>query len=70
MNELTDPRGPAVEKRRKSQPKAPKGRVTMTDIARAAGCRRFQGYLFGRPVPLEEIGASARASSAPRLLTA
>jgi len=38
MNELTDPRGPAVEKRRKSQPKAPKGRVTMTDIARAAGC--------------------------------
>lgn len=38
MNELTDPRGPAMEKRRKSQPKAPKGRVTMTDIARAAGC--------------------------------
>lgn len=38
MNELTDPRGPAVEKRRKSQSKAPKGRVTMTDIARAAGC--------------------------------
>jgi LacI family transcriptional regulator len=38
MNELTDPRGPAVEKRRKSQAKAPKGRVTMTDIARAAGC--------------------------------
>ena len=39
-------------------------------LARAAGCRRFQGYLFGRPVPLEEIGASARASSVPRLLTA
>ncbi|WP_164897839.1 MULTISPECIES: LacI family DNA-binding transcriptional regulator [unclassified Mesorhizobium] len=40
MNEPTDLRDPApeVSKPRKAPAKNPKGRVTMTDIARAAGC--------------------------------
>jgi hypothetical protein len=47
-------------------------------LARAAGCREVQGYLFGRPVPIFELtfvpagqqkrGGSARRSDAALLL--
>jgi LacI family transcriptional regulator len=38
MSEPTDPSGLETSRRRKVPAKGPKGRVTMTDIARAAGC--------------------------------
>lgn len=38
MSEPTDPRDPETSRRRKAPAKTAKGKVTMTDIARAAGC--------------------------------
>jgi EAL domain-containing protein (putative c-di-GMP-specific phosphodiesterase class I) len=38
-------------------------------LAKAAGCNRFQGYLFGRPVPRDKIG-SLSDSAEPLALSA
>jgi EAL domain-containing protein (putative c-di-GMP-specific phosphodiesterase class I) len=38
-------------------------------LAKAAGCNRFQGYFFGRPVPRDKIGALS-ASAEPLALSA
>ncbi|WP_372732113.1 putative bifunctional diguanylate cyclase/phosphodiesterase [Novosphingobium sp.] len=34
------------------------------DILRAAGCHKLQGYLFGRPMPIEEFRALVEAQTA------
>ena len=31
------------------------------DLLIEAGCKQFQGYLFGRPVPVDQFEAALRA---------
>jgi EAL domain-containing protein (putative c-di-GMP-specific phosphodiesterase class I) len=39
-------------------------------LAKAAGCNRFQGYLFGRPVPRGQIGVHVNDKALPHSISA